>query len=89
MKTYYQNDVLKAALQDSKTIYKSMKESFDFDDEQLKVLEVFENLSQFDKDLIYLSSVYPVSEIANMYNVTRQYIYKLLHKVQDKIHNQL
>lgn len=89
MKTYYQNDVLKAALQDSKTIYKSMKESFDFDDDQLKVLEVFENLSQFDKDLIYLSSVYPVSEIANMYNVTRQYIYKLLHKVQDKIHNQL
>lgn len=89
MKTYYQNDVLKAALHESKTIYKSMKESFDFDDEQLKVLEVFENLSQFDKDLIYLSSVYPVSEIANMYNVTRQYIYKLLHKVQDKIHNQL
>lgn len=89
MKTYYQNDVLKAALQDSKTIYKSMKESFDFDDDQLKVLEVFENLSQFDRDLIYLSSVYPVSEIANMYNVTRQYIYKLLHKVQDKIHNQL
>lgn len=89
MKTYYQNDVLKAALQDYKTIYKSMKESFDFDDDQLKVLEVFENLSQFDRDLIYLSSVYPVSEIANMYNVTRQYIYKLLHKVQDKIHNQL
>ena len=89
MKTYYQNDVLKAALRDSKTIYKSMKESFDFDDDQLKVLEVFENLSQFDRDLIYLSSVYPVSEIANMYNVTRQYIYKLLHKVQDKIHNQL
>lgn len=85
MKISYNNDVLKAALHDQKDIIKSIIETFDLSDEELNKLLKYNSLPQLDKDIIFLTSQYPVTEVAKMYNVSRQYIYKLLNKIKPKL----
>lgn len=80
--TVYNNEILKASLSDSKEIFQSILSSEDLDDEQLGKLMKFYNLPQLHKDLLFLSSQYPVAEIALMYGVSRQYIYRLLNKIK-------
>jgi hypothetical protein len=82
LRTPYNNEILKAALSDSKEIFNSILSSEDLDDEQLAKLEQYNKLPQLHKDLLFLSSQYPVAEIALMYGVSRQYIYRLLNKIK-------
>ena len=84
MKIYSQNDVVKAALSEEKSIINSLTD-FDLDDEQLRKVLIYKSLPQLDKDIIFLTSQYSVSDIAQMYNVSRQYIYKLLNKINAKL----
>lgn len=81
----YTNDVLKAALKDSKDILNSIIATSDLSDEQLDKLLKYKCLPQLEKDLLFLTSQYPITEVAKMYNVSRQYIYKLLKKIQTKL----
>lgn len=81
----YTNDVLKAALKDSKDILNSIITTSDLSDEQLAKLLKYKCLPQLEKDLLFLTSQYPITEVAKMYNVSRQYIYKLLKKIQTKL----
>lgn len=84
MKIYSQNDVVKAALSEEKSIINSLTD-FDLDDEQLRKVLIYKSLPQLDKDIIFLTSQYSVAYVAQMYNVSRQYIYKLLNKINAKL----
>lgn len=84
MKIYSQNDVVKAALSEEKSIINSLTD-FDLDDEQLRKVLTYKSLPQLDKDIIFLTSQYSVADVAQMYNVSRQYIYKLLNKINAKL----
>lgn len=84
MKIYSQNDIVKAALSDEKSIINSLTD-FDLDDEQLRKVLIYKALPQLDKDILFLTSQYSVVDVAKMYNVSRQYIYKLLNKINAKL----
>ena len=77
------NDVLKVALKDSKEIINTILNDNDFDDEQLHKVFKYNNLPQLYKDVIFLTSQYSISDVAKMYNVSRQYIYKILNKINN------
>jgi predicted DNA-binding protein YlxM (UPF0122 family) len=85
MKTYCNNDILKAALHDQKEIVKTILETYDLSDEELDKVLKYNSLPQLDKDIIFLTSQMPVSDVANLYGVSRQYIYKLLKKIKSKL----
>lgn len=84
MKIYSQNDIVKAALSEEKSIINSLTD-FDLDDEQLRKVLIYKSLPQLDKDIVFLTSQYSVADVAQMYNVSRQYIYKLLNKINAKL----
>lgn len=79
------NEKLISALSDSKSVINSINTYTDYDDEQLAKLQKFNNLTQFEKDLLYLCSNHKVIEVAKLYDCSRQYIYKLLNKIQAKL----
>ena len=77
---------LKAALSDRNNVISAINESTDYDDEQLLKLQKFNNLTQFEKDLMYLcATMDSVIEVAKLYSCSRQYIYKLLNKIKEKL----
>lgn len=77
----YNNQELIDALKDRDEVIKGLT-SFDLDDEQLEKIDRFKQLSQFEKDLLYLRSQLPVSQIASLYGVSIQYIYKLIKNIK-------
>lgn len=80
------NEQLKLALSDRDNIISAINEATDYDDEQLLKLQKFNNLTQFEKDLLYLcSTMDSVIEVSKLYSCSRQYIYKLLNKIQQKL----
>ena len=58
------NDKLLSALKDSNDVIDSINQYTNYDDEQLLKLKKFNNLTQFEKDLLYLCSIYKVIEVA-------------------------
>lgn len=85
MKMSCNNDEIKAALKDYKSIIDSLPNTYDFDDNELTLLNKFKSLPQLDRDILFLISQYPVSKVADMYAVSRQYIYRLKNKIYDKL----
>lgn len=79
------NERLLSALKDRNDTIDSINLISDFDDEQLLKLQKFNNLSQFEKDLLYLCAIHKVVEVAKLYGCSRQYIYKLLNNIQSKL----
>lgn len=79
------NEKLISALSDRNSVIDSINQYTNYDDEQLLKLKKFNNLTQFEKDLLYLCSIHKVIEVAKLYECSRQYIYKLLHKIQKKL----
>lgn len=79
------NEKLLSALKDRNDVIDSINQSSNYDDEQLLKLKKFNNLTQFEKDLLYLCSIHKVIEVAKLYDCSRQYIYKLLNKIQLKL----
>lgn len=80
------NQKLLSALSDRNDVIDSINQYTNYDDEQLLKLKKFNNLlTQFEKDLLYLCSIHKVIEVAKLYDCSRQYIYKLLNKIQLKL----
>lgn len=79
------NDELKEALKDSKEVFNAINSFTDCDDEQLAKIQKFNLLTQFEKDLMYLCATHSVIEVAGLYGCSRQYIYKLLDKIKNKL----
>lgn len=79
------NQKLLSALSDRNDVIDSINQYNNYDDEQLLKLKKFNNLTQFEKDLLYLCSIHKVIEVAKLYGCSRQYIYKLLNKIQLKL----
>lgn len=79
------NEKLLTALSDRNDVIDSINQYANYDDEQLLKLKKFNNLTQFEKDLLYLCSIHKVIEVAKLYGCSRQYIYKLLNKIQLKL----
>ena len=80
-----QNQNLISALKDRNDTIDSIMQYGDYDDEQLLKLQKFNNLSQFEKDLLYLCAIHKVVEVSKLYGCSRQYIYKLLNNIQSKL----
>lgn len=79
------NQKLLSALSDRNDVIDSINQYTNYDDEQLLKLKKFNNLTQFEKDLLYLCSIHKVIEVAKLYDCSRQYIYKLLNKIKLKL----
>lgn len=79
------NEKLLSALSDRNDVIDSINQYTNYDDEQLLKLKKFNNLTQFEKDLLYLCSIHKVIEVAKLYGCSRQYIYKLLNKIKLKL----
>lgn len=87
MKINYNNDKLIAALKGSKEIYLDIISVKGIDDKQLNKLNKFDKLPQFDKDLMLLTATRPIPEVAELYGISRQYVYKLLKKIKEKLND--
>lgn len=87
MKINYNNDKLIAALDGSKEIYLDIMTVKGIDDNQLNKLNKFDKLPQFDKDLLLLTATKPIPEVAELYGISRQYVYKLLKKIKEKLND--
>lgn len=87
MKINYNNDKLIAALDGSKEIYLDIISVKGIDDDQLNKLNKFDKLPQFDKDLLLLTATKPIPEVAELYGISRQYVYKLLKKIKEKLND--
>lgn len=83
--TMNQNQNLISALKNRNNTIDSIMQYGDYDDEQLLKLQKFNNLSQFEKDLLYLCAIHKVVEVSKLYGCSRQYIYKLLNNIQSKL----
>lgn len=87
----YNNKELITKLKDRDAIYNSIKDEingYDYSDEQLKVLNNISKLTQFQKDLLYLSSQESVYDIArDLYKVSPSLLYKELRNIQKILNN--
>lgn len=84
LKTAYNNQALIDALAPSKQVYEDLLAEMphlDLDDEQVKAVKRYATLSQFEKDLLYLVSQYKVTEVAELYGVSKTVIYNKLKQL--------
>lgn len=81
----YSNKELIEALKDSKEIFECILTEFDLDDEQLKTLNKYQQLTQFERDVLYLYSQISVNEIAKLYGCSKQLIYDRLREIKRKL----
>ena len=84
----YNNTQLIEALKDRGAIYQSLVDEIptqDYDDSQIDRILCYNTLSQFEKDLLYLVSQHPVTEVASLYGVSKTIIYNKLHLIQNKL----
>ena len=84
----YNNTELLEALKDRGAIYQSLVDEIptqDYSDEQIIRILSYNTLSQFEKDLLYLVSQHPVTEVAALYGVSKTIIYNKLHLIQNKL----
>ena len=78
------NEKLKNALKDSKAVIESLNH-YNCDDEELEKIQKFHKLTQLEKDIMYLSCIMSVVEVAELYGCSRQYIYKVLRQAKEKL----
>lgn len=78
------NEKLIEALKESKAVFAAIQ-YYNCDDEQLAKIQKFNNLTQFEKDLMYLTCTMKAVDVAKLYGVSRQYIYKVLNQIKQKL----
>lgn len=88
MKIDYNNENLINALSERDEVISGL-EYFSLDDEQVTMLTRFKQLSQFEKDIMYLSVTNTIPDVAELYGISRQYVYKLLKKIKLKLNGEL
>lgn len=85
----YDNKALLEALKDRDETYKSIIDTdnymFECSDEDLELFERIKHLSQFQKDLLYLTSKMSVNEVAKLYYVSTRYIYLKLAETKNTL----
>lgn len=89
IKKAYSNEALVEALKDRDTVYNSIKKEineYNYDDEELEVFKKFDNLTQFQKDLLYLSSTMGVYSVADLYGVSATLLYHHLREIKKILH---
>lgn len=89
MKIDYNNENLINALKDRDEVIEGLNYFGGLDDTQITMLARFKQLSQFEKDIMYLSAIKPIPEVAELYGISRQYVYKLLKKIKLKLNGEL
>lgn len=88
MKIDYNNENLINALSERDEVIEGL-EYFSLDDTQVTMLARFKQLSQFEKDIMYLSVTNTIPDVAELYGISRQYVYKLLKKIKLKLNGEL
>lgn len=79
----YNNENLIAALAERDSVIQSMINDGDYDDKQLEIINKYTHLSQFHKDLLYLTTRYKIKEICELYAVSHTHIYNNLKKIRE------
>lgn len=83
----YSNQALIEALKDRDEIYEALLEKCSdgnlYDDKEQIRINKIKSLTQFQKDLLYLSSKMSVYEIAPLYSVSARYLYNHLKIIKD------
>lgn len=85
IKHSYSNNELLEELKDRDSIYDSIKNEvngYKYNDEELKILDNLEKLTQFERDLLYLSSKMSVYDVADLYGVSPSLLYRNLRNIQ-------
>lgn len=80
------NEELKKMTDEGKEVYDTFLDGEDLDDEQLAITERLKDLSQLDKDLLYLYSTYGATKTARLCQCSRQYIYKKIKQIKSKLY---
>ena len=81
----YNNKDLLDALKDRDKTYEDILNyaDKDYSDEEIIKLNKIKNLTQFQKDLLYLSSKMSVYDIADLYSVSARYLYNHIKIIKD------
>lgn len=58
---------------------------FDLSDDELIRVNKYKQLSQFERDLLYLYSQTTVEEISSLYMVSKTHIYNFLKQIKQKL----
>ena len=79
----YSNDRLIEALTDRDNVIKSIiTDNSEYDDTQIKKINKYLQLSQFQKDLLYLCSIMKIKDVCELYAVSHTHIYNNLKKIK-------
>jgi hypothetical protein len=78
----YDNNKLKEALVDRDNVINSILMEDNYDDEQKRKINKYLQLSQFQKDLLYLCSVMKIKDVCELYAVSHTHIYNNLKKIK-------
>jgi len=89
----YDNNEFKKSLEGSKEVYDDILNntvsSYSMADEQYeffkKTLEKVSELSQMDKDVLYLYAQFGATDTAEILGISRTYVYKLINSIKEKI----
>lgn len=79
----YDNNKLKEALVDRDNVINSILMEDNYDDEQKIKINKYLQLSQFQKDLLYLCSVMKIKDVCELYAVSHTHIYNNLKKIKE------
>lgn len=80
----YDNNKLKDALADRDNVINSIvMDDINYDDEQKRKINKYLQLSQFQKDLLYLCSVMKIKDVCELYAVSHTHIYNNLKKIKE------
>lgn len=85
IKKAYSNERLIAALKDRDSVIQSMINEGDYNDKELEILNKYTHLSQFHKDLLYLTTKYKIKDICELYAVSHTHIYNNLKKIRGQL----
>ena len=86
MKIYnaYSNQELINKVIDRDTVTAALYD-FDLSDDELIRVNKYKQLSQFERDLLYLYSQTTVEEISSLYMVSKTHIYNFLKQIKQKL----
>lgn len=83
----YSNQALLDALKNRDELYNTIinetSNGYIYDDKQQRRIKRIKSLTQFQKDLLYLSSQMSVYKVAELYGVSARYLYNHLKLIDD------
>lgn len=81
------NNLILKELKERNEIYDSMKKELlkNIDDEQLEYIERYEELTQMEKDLLFLTSQYGKTKTGEILGITRQWVAVKYKEIQNKL----